>query len=197
MRSQKPLTPSRKVDDLGEWRRAFSPVKVASNCSISSRCSARQVDRRFDHDAAIQVAGLAAAHRLDALVAQAEHAAGLGFGRNADLGFAAERRHRARNRPAPPARCGSALRNAGRRRRARRSRARARALRRTGRPAACPPGRLRPRPPGGCDRRCRRPPGSSPTGSCLPRCGPRHGRSCTGSRSSGRGRRSAGTAAAW
>lgn len=40
MRSQNPLTPSMKVLDLGEWRRAFSLVNVASNCSRMSRCSA-------------------------------------------------------------------------------------------------------------------------------------------------------------
>src|SRR5690606_26978355 len=39
IRSQKPRTPSTKVLDLGECRRAPSPTKVASNCSSSSRCS--------------------------------------------------------------------------------------------------------------------------------------------------------------
>src|SRR3546814_6368874 len=37
-----------------------------------------QVDRCLDHRLAVQVAGAAAAHGLDALVAQAEHLAGLG-----------------------------------------------------------------------------------------------------------------------
>src|SRR5690606_13465102 len=36
-----------------------------------------QVDRRLDHGLAVQVTGAAAAHGLDAFVAQAEHLAGL------------------------------------------------------------------------------------------------------------------------
>ena len=39
MRSQKPLTPSTKVLDRGECRRALSPLKGASNRARSSRCS--------------------------------------------------------------------------------------------------------------------------------------------------------------
>src|SRR3546814_1784148 len=52
-----------------------------------------QVDRCLDHRLAVQVAGAAAAHGLDALVAQAEHLAGLGFGGDADLGLTVERWH--------------------------------------------------------------------------------------------------------
>src|SRR4249919_3376645 len=52
-----------------------------------------EVDRRFDHDLAVQVPCLAAAYRLDALVAQAEYLAGLGFGRHPDFRFAAQRGH--------------------------------------------------------------------------------------------------------
>src|SRR5690606_21696199 len=52
-----------------------------------------QVDRGFHHHLAVQVARGAAAHRLHALVAQAEDPAGLGLGGDADLGFAAEGRH--------------------------------------------------------------------------------------------------------
>ena len=58
------------------------------------------------------------------------------------------------------------------------------------------PGRPRPRPPGGCGRRCRRRPGSSPTGSSLPRRDPRRRSACTGWRWSCRRRRNAGTAPA-
>src|SRR5690606_6798739 len=52
-----------------------------------------QVDRRLDHGLAVQVAGAAATHGLDALLAQAEHLAGLGLGGDADLGLAVERGH--------------------------------------------------------------------------------------------------------
>src|SRR5690606_12947576 len=52
-----------------------------------------QVDRGFHHHLAVQIARGAAAHRLHALVAQAEDPAGLGLGGDADLGFAAEGRH--------------------------------------------------------------------------------------------------------
>lgn len=37
IRSQKPLTPSMNVADLGECLRASSPVKVDSNCCSNSR----------------------------------------------------------------------------------------------------------------------------------------------------------------
>ena len=43
--------------------------------------ASREVDRRFDDRATQQVAGVAAAHRFDALAAQAEHLATLGFRR--------------------------------------------------------------------------------------------------------------------
>src|SRR3546814_7886471 len=43
-------------------------------------------DWGFNHHLADQVAGTAAAHGFDALAAQAEHLAGLGFLRNPDLG---------------------------------------------------------------------------------------------------------------
>ncbi len=51
-----------------------------------------QVDWGFHHDMALQVAVYAAAHSLDALAAQAEHLAGLGFRRDLDLGVAVQRR---------------------------------------------------------------------------------------------------------
>src|SRR6185295_9022361 len=51
-----------------------------------------QVDRRLDHDVAEEVAGLLAAHALDALRAQPEGLAALRLGRHADLGRAVERR---------------------------------------------------------------------------------------------------------
>ncbi|KAG0926388.1 hypothetical protein G6F31_018411 [Rhizopus arrhizus] len=77
-----------------------------------------------------------------------------------------------------PARCGSALRSAGRRHRAGRWRARARALPRTGHLAGYRPDRPRPRPAGGCGRRYRRRPAPSPTAPCLPRHGRCRGMSC-------------------
>ena len=46
-----------------------------------------EIDRGFHHHLAVQVAGRAAAHGLDALVAQAEDLAGLGLGGNADFGL--------------------------------------------------------------------------------------------------------------
>src|SRR5690606_3577419 len=52
-----------------------------------------EVDRGLDHHAAVQVARRAAAHRAHALAAQAEGLAGLGLGRDPDLGLATERRH--------------------------------------------------------------------------------------------------------
>src|SRR5690242_4126055 len=52
-----------------------------------------QAHRRFHHDTAQQVAGTSAAHRLDALPAQAEYMAALGFRRHADGGAAIERGH--------------------------------------------------------------------------------------------------------
>ena len=52
-----------------------------------------QIDRSFDHDATVKVAGAAAAHRFNALLAQPENLAGLGFERNADFGFAAKGWH--------------------------------------------------------------------------------------------------------
>src|SRR5690606_35873180 len=52
-----------------------------------------EVDRGLDHRLAVQVARRAAAHRLDALVAQAEQLAGLGLGGNAQFHVAAQRRH--------------------------------------------------------------------------------------------------------
>src|SRR5450631_1062562 len=67
----------------------------------------RELDRRLDRDVTIEIAVHAAAHRLDALVAQAEHLPALRFRRNLDLGvaverrdldFAAKRRDRERNR---------------------------------------------------------------------------------------------------
>src|SRR5687767_2412652 len=51
-----------------------------------------QADRRFDHYVAEEVAGLAAAHALDALGLEAEGLAGLGLRRYADLRRAVERR---------------------------------------------------------------------------------------------------------
>ena len=50
-----------------------------------------EIDRGFHHHLAVEVARRAAAHRLDALVAQAEDLAGLGLGGNADLGLASQR----------------------------------------------------------------------------------------------------------
>src|SRR5262249_22556943 len=52
-----------------------------------------ELDRRFDHDFADEVADLAAAHVAHALAAQAEQFARLRLGRNLDYRFAAERRH--------------------------------------------------------------------------------------------------------
>src|SRR5690606_25180004 len=52
-----------------------------------------EVDRGLDHRLAVQVARRAAAHRLDALVAQAEQLAGLGLGGNAQFHLAVQRRH--------------------------------------------------------------------------------------------------------
>src|SRR3546814_13736668 len=52
-----------------------------------------QVDRCLDHRLAVQVAGAAAAPGLDALVAKAEHLAGLGFVGDADLGLTVEHWH--------------------------------------------------------------------------------------------------------
>src|SRR5574343_1222499 len=49
-----------------------------------------QVDRRFDHDMAEQVAMSVAANPLDALAAQPEDSAGLGFGRDLDGGGTVE-----------------------------------------------------------------------------------------------------------
>src|SRR6266705_1429088 len=66
-----------------------------------------ELHRRLDRDMAIEIAVHAASHSLDALVAQAEHLAALGFRRNLDLrltverrdlDFAAERGDRKRNR---------------------------------------------------------------------------------------------------
>ena len=52
-----------------------------------------QVDRGFHHHPAQQVAGAVAAHRLDALAAQAEQLAGLGAMRDLDERLALERGH--------------------------------------------------------------------------------------------------------
>src|SRR6185312_7861144 len=52
-----------------------------------------QLDRRFDHDAANQIANMAAAHVPDALAAQAEQRSGLRFRGNLDRSLAAERGH--------------------------------------------------------------------------------------------------------
>src|SRR5688572_18097209 len=52
-----------------------------------------QVDRGLHHHAAVEVAGGAAAHRLDAAVAQAELLAALRLGGNAQLHLAPERGH--------------------------------------------------------------------------------------------------------
>src|SRR3546814_11931866 len=54
-----------------------------------------EVHRRLHHRLAVQVAGCAAAHRLDALVPQAEDLAGLGLRRDAQLHFPAKRWHAA------------------------------------------------------------------------------------------------------
>src|SRR5208283_1392446 len=51
----------------------------------------REVDRRLDRDMAKKIAVNAAAHALDALVAQPEYLAGLRFGRNLELGVSIER----------------------------------------------------------------------------------------------------------
>src|SRR5579859_2994031 len=53
-----------------------------------------ELDRRFHHHAADQIADVAVAHVAHAFAAQAERLAGLRFGRDADGGVAAERRHR-------------------------------------------------------------------------------------------------------
>src|SRR6187431_661554 len=53
----------------------------------------RQLDRRLDADVTVQVAGVARAHALDALAAQAEGLAVLGAFGQVDLGLTAERRH--------------------------------------------------------------------------------------------------------
>src|SRR6185312_1211054 len=50
-----------------------------------------QLDRRFDHDAANQIANMAAAHVPDALATQAEQRSGLRFRGNLDRSLAAER----------------------------------------------------------------------------------------------------------
>src|SRR6185369_13698109 len=52
-----------------------------------------EVHRRLQHDAAEQIARRPAAHRLHALLAQAEYAPGLRFGRHFEIDVAAERRH--------------------------------------------------------------------------------------------------------
>src|SRR6478736_3391346 len=52
-----------------------------------------ELDWRLDADVAVQVAGVARAHALDALAAQAEGLAVLGAFGQFDLGLAAERRH--------------------------------------------------------------------------------------------------------
>src|SRR5207253_4955534 len=52
-----------------------------------------QLDRRLDADVAVEVAGIARAHALDPLAAQAERLAVLGALGQLDLGLAAERRH--------------------------------------------------------------------------------------------------------
>src|SRR6185437_10814747 len=52
-----------------------------------------QAHRRFHHDRAEQVAGLAASHRFHALPAQAEFLASLGLGRNGDAGGATQDRY--------------------------------------------------------------------------------------------------------
>src|SRR5262245_49900583 len=51
-----------------------------------------EIHRRFQHDAAEQIAGRSAAHRLHALLAQPEHAPGLGFGWHLEIDVTAERR---------------------------------------------------------------------------------------------------------
>src|SRR5579863_8284460 len=54
---------------------------------------ARQVHRRLHHYAAEQVAAIAIAHRLHALLAQAEHATGLGLRRDLEHHLPIERWH--------------------------------------------------------------------------------------------------------
>src|SRR5262245_35741608 len=51
-----------------------------------------QVDRGLDHHPAEEIAGRTPAHRTDALLAQAENAAGLRSGRDLDCGLPLERR---------------------------------------------------------------------------------------------------------
>src|SRR5580658_8622085 len=53
----------------------------------------RKTHGRLDHDAAEQVPGRTAAHRTHALLAHAEHPAGLGLARNLQNDLAIERRH--------------------------------------------------------------------------------------------------------
>src|SRR5579862_5933815 len=53
----------------------------------------RELHGGFDHDLAEQVTARAAAHRLDALVTQAEHPSGLGLRRNLDGDIAVQGRY--------------------------------------------------------------------------------------------------------
>ena len=64
--------------------RSFLALKGRLEIAQQFALLRRQVDRRFDHDAAKQIARRVAAHGLDALAAQAEEFSGLRLQRHLD-----------------------------------------------------------------------------------------------------------------
>src|SRR6186713_538958 len=83
------VAPSLRRGRMAVARLAEGLVELAQQLSLVLG----ELDRRLDADVAVQVAGVARPHALDALAAQAEGLAVLGAFGQVDLGLAAERRH--------------------------------------------------------------------------------------------------------